>query len=97
MSEDPVYCECLKIVTSLRECPVHGMFATASRRVQLEAEVERLRAALERIRRDEGKVCAEFTECEHRACQSSYTAWAIADEALQRSISGVTEPMKVRT
>lgn len=43
MSNEPVYCECLKIVTSLRECPVHGMFATASRRVELEHEVERLR------------------------------------------------------
>lgn len=52
------------------------------------AEADQLRGTLERIRRDEGKVCAGFTECEHRACQSSYTAWAIADEALQRSITG---------
>jgi hypothetical protein len=27
----------------------------------------------------EGKVCAEYEVCEHRACRSSYAAWAIAD------------------
>jgi hypothetical protein len=37
--------------------------------------------ALEAIRR-EGKVCDEYEVCEHRACQSSYTAWAIADRYL---------------
>lgn len=38
--------------------------------------------ALERIKEQEGKVCQNFTECTHRACNSSYSAWAIADAAL---------------
>lgn len=39
---------------------------------------------MKEIKRDEGKVCDEFEICEHRACQSSYSAWAIADIALAR-------------
>lgn len=49
---------------------------------RLVAEVERLRAALETIRRDHGQVCAEFETCDHPACNASYAAWAIADAAL---------------
>ncbi len=49
---------------------------------RLIAEVERLRTALETIRRDHGQVCDEFEICGHRACNSSYAAWAIADAAL---------------
>lgn len=45
---------------------------------------EELADALELIRRDEGKVCPEFELCTHAACNSSYAAWAIADEALAR-------------
>jgi len=41
-----------------------------------------LRAALERIKRDCGAVCDEFEMCQHRACHSSYEAWAVADEVL---------------
>lgn len=41
-----------------------------------------LRAALVEIRETEGRVCAEHDTCTHPACQSSYAAWAIADEAL---------------
>ena len=39
-------------------------------------------AALEEIKRDCGLVCENFMECTHRSCNSSYTAWVIADEAL---------------
>jgi hypothetical protein len=39
--------------------------------------------ALRRIKADEGKVCDQFEVCNHRACNSSYTAWAIADEYLR--------------
>ena len=46
-------------------------------------EVERLRAALQRIKDQCGRVCDEFELCRHRACQSSYEAWSIADAALQ--------------
>ena len=39
--------------------------------------------ALEKIKAEEGKVCDRFELCEHRACNSSYAAWAIADQALR--------------
>jgi hypothetical protein len=52
-----------------------GMAAT-------EREVAKYREALERIKREEGKVCQNFELCSHPACNSSYSAWAIADEAL---------------
>ena len=41
-------------------------------------------AALQQIKDEEGKVCDQYEICEHRACQSSYGAWAIADAALAR-------------
>jgi hypothetical protein len=49
----------------------------------LRAANRRLTEALERIHTEGGKVCEEFEVCEHRACQSSYTAWAISDAALR--------------
>lgn len=49
---------------------------------RLEGEVEQLRAALELVH-EEGRVCPEYETCDHAACQSSYTSWAIADEALK--------------
>ncbi len=39
--------------------------------------------ALEEIKKKEGKVCDNFELCDHRACQSSYSSWAIADKALK--------------
>ena len=45
-------------------------------------------AALEAIKRDYGKVCPQFTICTHTACQSSYGAWSIADEALRQLAAG---------
>ena len=39
--------------------------------------------ALREIRDTQGKVCDNFGLCHHRACQSSYCSWAIADEALK--------------
>ena len=52
--------------------------------------------ALLQIKREEGKVCDQYEICEHRSCQSSYGAWAIADRALARlsrlpSIEGLTD------
>lgn len=38
--------------------------------------------ALYKIRSREGRVCDNYEVCDHRACQSSYAAWAIADAAL---------------
>jgi len=55
---------------------------TRRERDELRAENERLRAALQRVRDREGRVCDEYELCEHRACASSYNAWAIADAAL---------------
>ena len=48
-----------------------------------EEQAARYRAALEEIKRDQGRVCAEFELCTHAACQSSYSSWAIADKALR--------------
>lgn len=39
--------------------------------------------ALKEIRDTQGKVCEEYEICTHRACQSSYDSWAIADQALK--------------
>lgn len=41
------------------------------------------RKALEKIKRDYGRVCPNFELCVHAGCASSYAAWAIADEALR--------------
>lgn len=38
--------------------------------------------ALKLIRDTEGKVCENFELCTHRACNSSYSMWAIADACL---------------
>jgi len=48
------------------------------------SEAERLRAALQRIKAECGRVCANFELCTHIACQSSVAAWMIADAALKR-------------
>lgn len=50
---------------------------------QLQAEVERLRSALRRIRDEEGTVCDHYEICTDESCASSYAAWVIADEALR--------------
>ena len=60
------------------------------RLITTETERNTYRAALEEIRANYGKVCQEFELCEHPACESSYGAWATADEAL-RPITRVTE------
>lgn len=53
------------------------------RKVEEQARtIERLRAALEKIKRDGGVVCPDFTDCTHESCRSSYGAWAEADAAL---------------
>jgi hypothetical protein len=45
-------------------------------------EVDQLRRALEQVRQVAGHVCDSYETCDHRTCQSSYAAWAIADAAL---------------
>lgn len=54
------------------------------------AERDRYHKALEKIRHAEGLVCEIFEICKHRACNSSYAAWAIADEALNPTTAGNT-------
>lgn len=48
-------------------------------------EIERLRAALTTIKNTYGQVCDGYELCTHRACASSYGAWATADEALNQT------------
>jgi hypothetical protein len=47
------------------------------------AQRDFLWTALERVKAEGGKVCAEFEFCQHVACMSSYAAWSIADAALK--------------
>ncbi len=56
--------------TKFDYCPMHKAAPT-------------YKAALEEIRRDEGRVCEEYELCRHTSCGSSYGAWAIADKALR--------------
>lgn len=51
-------------------------------RLRTEALTVRYRTALEKIHKEEGRVCTDFALCDHRGCDSSYAAWAIAEEAL---------------
>jgi hypothetical protein len=39
--------------------------------------------ALQKIHDEEGVVCHEYTVCDHATCQSSYTSWAIATQAIE--------------
>ena len=41
------------------------------------------RTALRTIKNNYGKVCKDFELCKHESCESSYSAWSIADQALQ--------------
>jgi len=59
---------------------------TEQQRDELASMVNRLREALERIRREGGEVCEDYELCTHRACQSSYTVWAIASQALEQPV-----------
>ena len=45
--------------------------------------------ALKKIKKDQGRVCAEFEICTHDSCISSHAAWEIADRAL-KEISDLT-------
>jgi hypothetical protein len=47
--------------------------------------------ALNKIRDNEGRVCAEYDTCHHRSCHSSYSAWAIADAALTGTSLGTAK------
>ena len=49
------------------------------------AAAPKYKAALEEIKRDQGRVCENYELCRHISCSSSYSAWAIADKALQNS------------
>ena len=42
-----------------------------------------LQEAFQTIKRQYGHVCDEFDICDHPACNSSYGAWSVADEALR--------------
>ena len=46
-------------------------------------ETETFKKALVEIKKEQGKVCPEFEICKHESCQSSYSSYAIADEALR--------------
>ena len=40
-------------------------------------------SALQEIKDTQGRVCSGFELCNHIACHSSYSSWAIADKALK--------------
>jgi hypothetical protein len=40
--------------------------------------------ALKEIRDTQGRVCDNFELCNHKSCQSSYSSWAIANQALYK-------------
>ena len=50
---------------------------------RLRARCERLAKALQEIKDRPNQVCAEYETCKHSVCESSYAAFAIADEALK--------------
>lgn len=50
---------------------------------ELQAENKRLKEALQEIKDKQGKVCNRFDTCKHESCQSSYTSWVIAEQALK--------------
>lgn len=60
-----------------------GRWVNQRRIDYLEDRIAHLEVALREIQCNEGKVCDHYEICEHRACQSSYAAWAIADAALR--------------
>lgn len=47
-------------------------------------ELEAYRKSLQKIRDTCGQVCPEYEICLHDSCESSYAAWAIADEVLKK-------------
>ncbi|WP_028058278.1 hypothetical protein [Candidatus Solirubrobacter pratensis] len=66
-----------------------GNTLQTARTAKIAAEAARQQHAgavdvLEKIREQAGAVCDEYEVCEHRACQASYTAWALADAYLHR-------------
>jgi len=68
------------------EAPETGATATegvVGAKEALIAERDRLRAALQQIREQSGRVCDGFELCAHESCRSSYAAWSLADEALK--------------
>ena len=64
---------------------------------ELERGLSLLTAALREIRNKQGKVCTQYTTCEHAACASSYAAWAIADAALGQSEPKSVKPIPAAT
>jgi hypothetical protein len=65
-----------KVIYDLRICELQIEVA------ELQKENHNFRVALETIRTCYGQVCEDFELCTHPACQSSYGAWAVADETL---------------
>ena len=50
--------------------------------------------ALAVVKKHYGKVCAEYETCSHSGCDSSYSAWAVADQALASLDVIAAEPPK---
>jgi hypothetical protein len=48
-------------------------------------------AGLTTIKEHYGRVCEEYEICNHAACNSSYGAWAVTDEALSKIDSIASE------
>ncbi len=78
----------------LRERSASFSFALANRRIAPETpsahalptgDDNRYEYALEYIYTNVGAVCHNFQLCKHPACNASYTAWHIANEALRHN------------
>ena len=50
---------------------------------RLKNQLEIAKHALQNIKDEEGKVCAEFEICKHVSCTSSCSSWFIAEKALK--------------
>lgn len=58
-------------------------FHDLSNRVENDVDLDIALKALKDIVQQEGKVCSHFEFCKHESCTSSYSAWFIANEALE--------------
>jgi hypothetical protein len=77
-----IFAEAAAALRELREAVVE----LAAERDTLQARLTAAERALREIKDTCGKVCEDFELCTHVACNSSYGAWAIADEALSAAM-----------
>ena len=73
-----------KLDQALHEASRETLKAANEALIRFSVENQRLREALEKIRKQSfGQVCDEYELCYHLSCSASYGAWAISEEALK--------------